>query len=128
VVDAAHHVEVPTLDPRTWLCHAPAPLEPAPEARAVAVGIDILDEDHSLRLALRRLGSDAALRLRLGAAARAYWESNHTVAAMAADYESTIRQARELAAPVVDLPTHLRPDPLRHTRRVIGDLLSQSPI
>ncbi|HUR21447.1 MAG TPA: glycosyltransferase family 4 protein [Vicinamibacterales bacterium] len=128
VVDAAHHVDVPTLDPRTWLCHAPGPLAPNPEARAVAVGIDILDEDHSLRLALRRLGSDAALRLRLGAAARAYWESNHTVAAMAADYERAIALAQELAAPVVDLPAHLRPDPLRHTREVIGDLLSASPI
>jgi glycosyltransferase involved in cell wall biosynthesis len=128
VVDSAHNVDVPTLDPRTWLCHAPAPLGPDPEARAIAVGIDILDEDHSLRLALRRLGSDAGLRLRLGAAARAYWECNHTVAAMAADYERAIAKASGLTAPVVDLPEHLRPDPLRHTRKVIGDVLSQSPI
>jgi len=128
VVDSAHTVDVPTLDPRTWLCHAPAPLGDHPEARAVAVGIDILDEDHSLRLALRRLGSDADLRLRLGAAARAYWESNHTVAAMAADYERVIARALKLTAPMVDLPDHLRPDPLRHTREVIGDFLTDSPI
>jgi hypothetical protein len=128
VIDAAHHVDVPTLDPRTWRCHAPAPLGPEPEARAVAVGIDILDEDHSLRLALRRLGSDAGLRLRLGAAARAYWESHHTVAAMAADYERAIALARTLPAPAADLPPHLRPDPLGHTRKVIGDFLTDSPI
>jgi glycosyltransferase involved in cell wall biosynthesis len=128
ILDAAHHVNVVTLDPRTWLCHAPAPLEPNPEARAIAVGIDILDEDHSLRLALRRLGSDAELRLRLGAAARSYWVSNHTVAAMAADYERAIALAQELPAPVAALPAHLRPDPLGHTREVIRDLLTQSPI
>ena len=128
IVDAAHHVDVRTLDPRTWLCHAPVPLEPNPEARAVAVGIDILDEEHSLRLALRRLGADAGLRLRLGAAARAYWESNHTVAAMAADYERVIALALALPAPAVDLPQHLRPDPMGHTREVIGDFLTQSPI
>jgi glycosyltransferase involved in cell wall biosynthesis len=128
IVDAAHHVDVLTLDPRTWLCHAPTPLEPTPEARAMAVGIDILDEDHSLRLALRRLGSDADLRLRLGAAARAYWESKHTVAAMVSDYERVIALALELPAPAVDLPAHLRPDPMGHTREVIGNLLSHSPI
>ena len=128
IVDAAHHADVLTLDPRTWLCHAPVPLEPHPEARAVAVGLDILDEDHSLRLALRRLGSDAGLRLRLGAAARAYWESNHTIAAMAADYERVIALALKLPPPDAALPAHLRPDPLGHTRMVIGDLLTTSPI
>ncbi|MEO6223003.1 MAG: glycosyltransferase [Vicinamibacterales bacterium] len=128
IVDAVHHVDVITLDPRTWRCHAPAPLEENPEARAIAVGIDILDEEHSLRLALRQLGSDGDLRVRLGAAARTYWESNHTVAAMAAGYQGAITRAQELPLPVVDLPAHLRPDPLGHTREVIGDLLSQSPI
>jgi glycosyltransferase involved in cell wall biosynthesis len=128
IVDAVHHVDVVTLDPRTWRCHAPAPLETNPEDHAIAVAVDILDEEHSLRLAMRRLGSDAELRLRLGAAARAYWESNHTVAAMTADYERVIALAQDLPPPVVDLPAHLRPDPLRHTRGVIGDLLSQSPI
>ena len=128
IVDAAHHADVVTLDPRTWRCPAPRPLEPDPEARAIAVGIDILDEEHSLRLALRRLGSDADLRLRLGAAARAYWESNHTIAAMVAGYENAIVRAVNLAPPAATLPAHLRPDPLRHTRDVVGDLLSQSPI
>ena len=128
IVDAAHHVDVVTLDPRTWRCHAPAPLARDAETRAIAVSIDILDEEHSLRLALRRLGSDPDLRLRLGGAARAYWEANHTVAAMAADYERAIALAQQLPPSVADLPAHLRPDPLRHTRDVIGDLLSQSPI
>jgi glycosyltransferase involved in cell wall biosynthesis len=128
VVDAAHHVDVVTLDPRTWRCHEPEPLGPHPEARAVAVGIDILDEDHSLRLAMRRLGSDPDLRVRLGNAARSYWESHHTVEAMAADYERAIELALTLSAPEVNLPAHLRPDPLAHTRQVVSDFLTQSPI
>jgi glycosyltransferase involved in cell wall biosynthesis len=128
IIDAVHHLDVPTLDPRTWRCHAPAPLEPDAEARAIAVGIDILDEEHSLRLALRRLGADADLRQRLGSAARAYWEANHTLAAMVADYERAIRRALDLSAPSVDLPAHLRPDPMVHTRKVIGDLLTRSPL
>lgn len=128
VVDAAHQTEFVTLDPRTWRCHAPAPIGDAPETRAIAVGIDILDEDHSLRLAMRGLASDADLRRRLGAAARAYWESNHTVAAMADGYSRAIALADRLPVPVAMLPAHLRPDPLAHTRRLIGGVLSQSPI
>jgi glycosyltransferase involved in cell wall biosynthesis len=128
VVDAAHHVDVVTLDPRTWRCHEPEPLGPHPEARAVAVGIDILDEDHSLRLAMRRLGADPELRSRLGMAARTYWESHHTVEAMVADYERAIELALTMQAPEAALPAHLRPDPLVHTRRLVSDFLTQSPI
>lgn len=129
IVDSVHHLDVVTLDPRTWRCHGPTPdLDPNPEARAIAVGIDILDEDHSLRLAMRRLGSDIDLRARLGAAARAHWESNHSVAAMVAGYEQAIGRALLLQPPSVHLPAHLRPDVLRHTREVIGDFLAESPI
>ena len=124
VVEAVHHLDVVTLDPRTWRCPVPRPvIDPDPEAKAVAVGIDILDEDHSLRLALRRLGADAGLRQRLGAAARAYWESNHSIATMAAGYERAIAQARLLEPPATRLPEHLRPDPLWKTRSLVGELL-----
>ena len=68
VTDLAQQADVPTLDPRSWtVVHAQptlAALEP------VAVSIDMLDEAHSLTLALKRLTADAALRARLGAAAR----------------------------------------------------------
>lgn len=127
IVDAAHHAHVITLDPRTWQCHVPRPaLEAQPEARAIAVGIDILDEEHSLRLALRRLSVDAGLRLRLGAAARAYWEANHTVAAMVADYERAIALAQQLAPPAVQLPAHLRPDPVQHARTLVGGITDRA--
>ena len=129
IVDSVHHLDVVTLDPRTWRCHGPTPdLDPNPEVRAVAVGIDILDEDHSLRLAMRRLGSDSDLRARLGAAARAHWESNHSMAAMVAGYEQAIGRALLLQPPSAHLPAHLRPDVLRHTRNVIGNFLTELPI
>lgn len=129
IVDSVHHLDVVTLDPRTWRCHSPTPdLDPNPEARAVAVGIDILDEDHSLRLAMRRLGSDIDLRRRLGAAARAYWESNHSVPVMVRGYEQAIGRALLLQAPAVTLPAHLRPDVLGHTRSVVGTCLAELPI
>ncbi len=71
VTDLAQQADLPTLDPRSWtVVHA----QPTLAAREpVAVSIDILDEAHSLTLALKRLTTDAALRARLGAAARAHW-------------------------------------------------------
>jgi len=127
MVDAVHHLDVVTLDPRTWRCHTPTPgLAPNPEADAVAIGIDILDEEHSLRLAMRRLGSDADLRRQLGGTARRYWESNHTVAAMAADYERVIARTRLLSAPPVDLPGHLRPDPAAHAQTLVHEIVDRA--
>jgi glycosyltransferase involved in cell wall biosynthesis len=98
ITDLPHLVDVPSLDPRTWTTmHAGRP----GAADAVCVSIDILDEDHSLRLALRRLGRDAALRSTLGGRARGWWEAHHTVDAMIAAYEAAIARARTLAAPGV---------------------------
>jgi len=125
VVDSVHHVNIITLDPRTWRCHAPLPtLAPHPELEAVAVAIDILDEDHSLRLALRRLASDKAFRAQLGATARQYWESNHTVERMAADYERVIARALTLDAPTLPLPDHLRPNAAAHAEGIMDGVLS----
>jgi glycosyltransferase involved in cell wall biosynthesis len=121
VVDAAHHAHVPALDPRTWRRHAPvADLEPDPDSRAVAVALDVLDLDHSLRLAMRRLGTDAGLRERLGAQARAWWEREHTVARMTADYERAMSRALQEPLPAPDGPAHLRPDPAAHARDLLA--------
>ena len=62
--------------------------EPEKTGRApIAVSIDLMDEDHSLTLALKRLIADQTLRAQLGAAAEAYWRANHTVEHMVEDYE-----------------------------------------
>ena len=94
VVDLEHTADVPSLDPRTWtVAHASPAGHPAPPA--VAVAIDILDEAHSLRLAMRRLATDAALRAELGAAAAAYWRREHSLERMHADYQRAIAHALE---------------------------------
>ena len=71
IIDLAHMADVPALDPRTWTV---APLGSPSDAlpTPVTVAIDVLDEDHSLRLAMLRLANDPDLRDRLGVAAREY--------------------------------------------------------
>lgn len=114
VNDLTHLVDVPTLDPRTWtLLHArtdAAAVERPPAiADAAAVGIDILDEDHSLALAMRRLARDTELRDSLGRAARRLWASNHTLSVMAEDYARAI--ARAVARPAPDPGPVITPAP-----------------
>ncbi|MGH9310262.1 MAG: glycosyltransferase family 4 protein [Vicinamibacterales bacterium] len=103
VIDLAHTADVPTLDPRTWRGSVAG-------SEAVAVAVDILDEDHSLRLAMRRLGQDAALRDSLGSAARSYWTREHSQAAMFTDYRRIVPLAAATEAPRPALPSHLRDD------------------
>jgi glycosyltransferase involved in cell wall biosynthesis len=111
ITDLVHLGDVPALDPRTWACLGPpASDRRPPTSHPVSVAIDIMDEDHSLRLAMRRLATDAALRARLGAAARAWWAREHSPAVMVADYGRAIADAlARPAAPVpLGLPPHLR--------------------
>ena len=107
--DLAHTADVPALDPRNWtVTHASQTLDRVPEP--VTIAIDILDEDHSLRLAMRRLASDGDLRRRLGRAAAMHWDEAHSTDGMIADYNRVIARAQMLPVPVVELPPHLRDD------------------
>lgn len=114
VTDLAHMVDIPTLDPRTWtVIHAhrniadalepPAPVDP------VAVSVDVLDEEHSLMLAMRRLGNDHRLRRALGDRSRELWQGRFRLEQMVEAYREAIRDA--LLAPVrqtgTELPAHL---------------------
>jgi glycosyltransferase involved in cell wall biosynthesis len=103
VVDLLQTVDVPMLDPRSWTLFGGTSSDPEP----IAVGIDILDEDHSLRLAMRRLAEDATLRRALGAAAQRYWLREHSPEAMREDYERLMRAASGRPAPEPGLPMHL---------------------
>jgi len=120
ITDLVHQPHMPSLDPRTWgVLHVEPTLEaPSP----VAIAIDVLDEDHSLRLALGRLVGDEALRNALGDAARAYWAGRHTVTHMAEGYERALEAAEARSAPGVSLPSHLRPDPLAHARAILREI------
>jgi glycosyltransferase involved in cell wall biosynthesis len=107
ITDLAHLGDVPSLDPRTWTVQRAG--SGKPEAGGpVCIAIDILDEDHSLRLAMRRLAADGALREQLGRAARAWWMREHSLEAMVDDYERVMHEAASRPDPVVDLPAHLR--------------------
>ena len=126
--DLTHLADLPTLDPRTWTVQVASPA--AADAtrvwrreEAMAVAIDILDEDHSLALAMRRLALDAGLRADLGAAARRHWAAGHTVEHMADDYERAIQAA--VAAPVQPgrpLPPHVTVDGTALARRLAAEV------
>jgi glycosyltransferase involved in cell wall biosynthesis len=126
--DLAHLVDLPTLDPRTWEVQV-ASTAAADATRAwrreeaIAVAVDLLDEDHSLAVAMRRLALDATLRAELGDAARRHWAANHTVAHMAGDYEAAIVAAASApAAPGRPLPAHVTEDGTARVRRLAAEV------
>ena len=110
-----HLADVPVLEPRTWHPTQTAGSDP------IGVTVELLDEEESLRLAMRRLATDPALRATLGHRARAAWERDHTLAAMAGDYERAIETAAAVhPATVVGLPDHFRDDATEHARALLG--------
>ena len=136
VTDLAHTTDVPSLDPRTW---QPRDVgngrQEAADARSrgssvqpVTVAVDILDEDHSLRLAMRRLAGDPVLRDRLGAAARAWWGREHSLEAMTADYLRAMADAAARPDPSVALPAHMRSDGDRQLRSLLAPFGLEAPI
>ena len=148
VIHLAHLVDVPALDPRTWQLHsggewavghgqgdggqgpgagghgqgATSDIEP------VCVAIDILDEDHSLRLAMRRLVRDAELRHALAESGQRYWSSTHSLGAMVEDYRRIISIAIARPAPEIALPAHARADSDDTLMSVLGSLGVPSPM
>jgi glycosyltransferase involved in cell wall biosynthesis len=124
ITDLSHLSEVPILDPRTWQA------QPAADGQMpAAIAIDIVDEDHSLRLAMKRLALDAELRGQLGRAGQAWWQREHSLDTMVADYETVlevlgVQPVLEVLVPgVLEVPGHLRPngdDTLRDLLRPFG--------
>jgi glycosyltransferase involved in cell wall biosynthesis len=119
VSELMHLGSVPTLDPRGWRL-----LDVSPEPRPpVAVSIDVLDEAHSLQLALERLAVDRGLRQRLGGAAYEWWRAHHQLEAMADAYAAAIADAITAPIPSPPLPPHLVDDgtaTLRALTRALG--------
>ena len=103
ITDLAHLVDVPA---------------------AVALRVDLLDEERALIGAMQRLVDDPALRDRLGRAGRDYWSAHHTLDAMASDYGRVLAAAAVRPAPrVPDLPRHFTDDytePAREVARRFG--------
>jgi glycosyltransferase involved in cell wall biosynthesis len=119
--DLVQAARIPSLDPRTWTTRGDGAAPP------VCVAVDILDEDHSLRLAMRRLAADAALRDSLGRAARDYWAREHSVAAMADDYERLVARAAATPDGDPELPAHLTADGAERLRALLVPLGLEVP-
>jgi glycosyltransferase involved in cell wall biosynthesis len=119
ITDLAHLTDVPSLDLRSGTVQCS--VFPTPEA--ICVAVDLLDDLHTLRLALRHLGTDAGLRARLGAAARQYWQREATMAVMARDYEAAMATAAALPPPAArpGWPRHLTDDGSSTLRRVLSE-------
>ena len=116
VIDLVHMGDVPSIDPRTWKPLAARSSDP------ICIAIDILDENHSLALAMSKLARDGPLRAQLGRTAREWWRQTHSVDAMVDDYVQLIGDAAALAPPVVELPEHLRADGARALRALAAPL------
>jgi glycosyltransferase involved in cell wall biosynthesis len=125
--DLAHLEDVPSLDPRTWTARAFQP-STSNFQPPVCVAVDILDEDHSLRLAMRRLAQDAELRERLGRAAQAWWQREHALEVMVEDYVRAIAEAAARPAPQVTLPPHMRSDGDSRLRSLLAPFGVEAPI
>ena len=82
----------PALNPQTW-----KPRDfPGVGGHPIIVSIDPRDEEHSLKLAMRRLSTDAALRQQLGDAAREWWTTHATVGHAVKAWEAIIAEALTL--------------------------------
>jgi hypothetical protein len=125
--DLVHLVDIAAYDPRTWtiLC-APAGLEEATSLASTdpaCVSIDIIDEDHSLRLAMRRLASDPRLRASLGRRARQLWLERFTLDRMVAEYLDLLDRACASPSPprarLPQLPAHFSTTGTEHATRLL---------
>jgi glycosyltransferase involved in cell wall biosynthesis len=123
-IDLEHMAEVPSVDPRTWRTWP----EIAGGSPPCTVSIDIVDEDHSLRLALRRLATDVSFRTALGQAARRYWLANHALDVSLSDYRRAIARALAEPVPRPPLPPHLLDNGSRTLAGVMSEFGLPSPL
>jgi glycosyltransferase involved in cell wall biosynthesis len=125
--DLVHTVDVPMLDPRNWSVLAGPTPESTSEPRPVGVSIDILDESHSLKLALRRLATDDKLRDMLSSNAKALWAERFRLDRMVAGYQNLIAQLVQEGPRRVDalqtLPLHMRASGLEHAESLIREIV-----
>ena len=126
VTDLADRVDIPSLDPRDWHLRPLASVDAEPggsPSDAACVSIDLLDESHSLRLAMSRLAGDPVLRAKLAGSAQALWERRFTLDRLARDFESAIKRALNVSPSEVRqsaLPAHLRADGTARLRSLLA--------
>jgi hypothetical protein len=89
------------------------------------VSIDILDEDHSLKLAMRRLATDSRLRAMLGANAQALWARRFSLEGMVAAYLRVIARTLVGGGPFPGseaLPPHLRSSGAEYAEALVKEI------
>jgi glycosyltransferase involved in cell wall biosynthesis len=115
--DLIHTVDISTIDPRDGKVLG--------DSEPVGVSVDIVDEKHSLGLAMRRLAEDANLRLALGDNARALWKTRFRLDQMADRYRAAIDLASRSPVPNdaarSSLPSHLFARGTEYVDRVLSD-------
>jgi glycosyltransferase involved in cell wall biosynthesis len=118
--DLVHMIDVPTLDPRNWSVLGR-------KSNPVGVSIDILDEAHSLKLAIRRVAADDKLRAALGSNARALWAERFSLDGMVAGYRRVMGLALDAgtAGSGIEpaLPHHLRSTGFEHAESLVKEIL-----
>jgi glycosyltransferase involved in cell wall biosynthesis len=101
--------------------------EATADAKPVGVSIDILDEGHSLKLAIRRLATDENLRVLLGSNARALWSERFRLEGMVAGYQVVIAQLLQSPPRRADgyntLPLHLRAGGAEHAESLVREIV-----
>ena len=133
VTDLVHLTDVRSLDPRDWTV-AGCPARPdavGPVVRPACISIDIVDEDHSLGLALRRISADRNLRETLGRAARQLWTDRFTLDRMALGYERVMERVSGTRADgprPAELPPHLGCDGTELASTVLSDFGLDNPL
>ncbi len=129
MTDLAHLVDIPTVDASLEaagpaqagrhvrpLAAGPAQAgrhvrPPAGGPAPIALRIDLLEEEESLRTAMRVLATDPRLRESLARAGHAYWLGAHTLDMMATDYRRVMKAAAARPArAVANLPAHFTDD------------------
>ena len=93
VFETEETADWPALNPQTWRPRDFRGSSP------IVISIDPRDEQHSLKLAMQRLSTDAALREQLGAAAREWWNTRATVDHAVQAWEAILAEARTLPPP-----------------------------
>ena len=133
VTDLADRVDIPALDPHDWHLRPLARARHEPRelpSEAACVSIDILDEHHSLQLAMSRLARDPALRETLGHGAQALWQHRFSFDRLVRDFETIIPKALDVPRSEVrhaSFPAHLRADGSARMRSLLAPLGVQPP-
>ena len=133
VTDLVHLTDVRSLDPRDWTVVGwPArPDAVGPVVRPACISIDIVDEDHSLGLALRRVSTDRDLRETLGQSARQLWTDRFALDRMAAGYARVMARVSGTRADdhrPGDVPPHLRRDGTDLASAILSDFGLDNPL